>query len=138
MAHDRKLVLSGIALTTARNNRHGMAVMTEVRDKVESLMIETGYADDARFKWVGLSLRYGLKNDAQPVYDRIDETDGELPIAIELDTHELQCASREELKRLFMVATLKALIHVAERYGRPCGKLRELKREYTQWCAGSN
>ena len=35
MAHNRKLVLSGAALTTARNNRHGISVMAEIMDELE-------------------------------------------------------------------------------------------------------
>jgi len=73
----------------------------------------------APFTWVGISLRFGLKNEDAPLYQGIDKEDGELALAIELDTHELQHASRDELKRLFMIATLKSLIHVGHNYGLP-------------------
>ena len=43
MAHNRKLVLGGVALTIARSNRYDIEVGTEVRDVLEQVMISTGY-----------------------------------------------------------------------------------------------
>jgi hypothetical protein len=119
MAHNRKLVLGGVALTLGRGNRYEISVMTEVRDELEALIISCGYLDNAPFKWVGLILRYGLKNEDEPHYQRVNKKYGDLPVAIELDTHELRHASREELKEIFMLATLKVLVHVGQRYGLP-------------------
>lgn len=122
MAHDRKLVLSGVALTMARNNPCDIEVMAEAMDDVEQPMISTGYLGHAPFQWVGLILRYGLKNEDEPHYQRIDKKHGDLPVAIELDTHGLRHATREELKAAFTIATLKVLIHVAKSYELPCDK----------------
>jgi hypothetical protein len=129
MAHNRKLVLGGTALTMARNNRHGIAVMGEIMDELESVMVSTGYLDNAPFKWVGLILRYGLKNEDEPHYQRINKKYGDLPVAIELDTHELQHASRDELKDIFTIATLKVLVHVAQKYGLPGDRFAEMLKE---------
>src|SRR5262245_52120461 len=112
MAHNRKIVLSGVSLTEARLNRHTFRVGPVVMDEVEQLMQSTGYLQNAPFTWVGLSLRFGQKNEEKPHYQGIDEKDGELALAIELDTHELEHANYEEVKRCFMVATLKALVDV--------------------------
>ncbi len=119
MGHNRKLVLGGVALTMARNNRNEGSVMVEISDEIEQVMITSGYLKKAPFRWIGLMLRYGLKNDDEPVCKRIGRRDGELPLAIELDTHELRDASREELKRRFMIATLKSLIYVGKKYRLP-------------------
>lgn len=119
MTHSRKLSLGGAALTKTRNNKHTIPVMQEIQDDLEQVMISTGYLDNAPFKWITLMLRYGLKNDAKPVYQRINKKYGDLPIAIELDTHELQDANREMLKRLFMIAILKSLIDVGKKYNLP-------------------
>lgn len=88
-------------------------------DELESVMITTGYLDTAPFKWVGLMLRFGLKNEDTPHYQHINKKFGDLPVAIELDTHELQHASPEKLKELFMIATLKTLVDVARKYRLP-------------------
>jgi hypothetical protein len=119
MAHNRKLVLSGVALTTARNNRNDIEVGTEIMNELGQIIIESEFLNEAPFRWVGLTLRYGLKDEDGPHYDVIDENDGELPVAIELDTRGLQAASREELKELFMIATLKSLIDIGKRYQLP-------------------
>jgi Immunity protein 39 len=120
MAHNRKIVLSGTSMTMARLNRlKDYEVAPEIMDEMERLMLSTGYLNSAPFKWVGLSLRYGLKNEGKPHYQGIDDKDGEIALAIELDTHDLQHATREELKELFMIATLKTLVHVARQYSLP-------------------
>lgn len=125
MAHNRKIVLSGVALTKARNNRYGLEVMGNIMDEIEGLLLTMGYLESAPFEWVGLTLRYGLKNEDAPHYQGIDKRDGELALAIELDTHELREASREELKDRFIVATLNALIHAGKKYDLPTKALQQ-------------
>ena len=129
MAHNRKLVIGGAALTEARNNRYSIKVAGEIMDELEQSMISTGYLEKAPFRWVGLMLRFGLKNEDEPHYQRVNEKYGDLPVAIELDTHELQHATREELKERFMVATLKTLVHVARKYSLPGEKFAEMLKE---------
>lgn len=134
MAHNRKIVLSGVSLTKARLNPHSFQVGPEVMDDIEKLMMLTGYLENAPFKWVGLILRYGLKNEDQPHYQRISEKHGDLPLAIELDTHDLQHASHEELKDRFMVATLKSLVDVGMKYGLPYAKFADLLAQIQSKC----
>ncbi len=107
MSHNRKLVIGGAALTEARNNRHCISVAAEIMDELGPVMVSTGYLNNAPFKWLGIILRFGLKNEDEPHYRRINKKHGDLPVAIELDTHELQHASRDELKEVFTIATLK-------------------------------
>ncbi len=129
MAHNRKLVLGGVSLTMARSNRYDIEVGMEIMDELESVMVSTGYLDSAPFKWIGLILRYGLKNEDEPHYQRINKKHGDLPVAIELDTHELRHASRDELKEIFTIATLKVLVHVAQKYGLPGDRFAEMLKE---------
>jgi hypothetical protein len=129
MAHNRKLVLGAVALTAARNNQHDIEVMGTIMDEIEPVMASTGYLDNAPFKWVGLILRYGLKNDDKPSYQRINKKHGDLPVAIELDTHELRHASRDELKELFVIATLKVLVDVAKQYALPHERFEKMLRD---------
>ncbi len=131
MSHDRKLVLGGTSLTLARPPRKDLEVGAEIMDEIEQVMLDTNYLDNAPFKWVGIFLRYGLKNEDKPHYQQINKKYGDLPLAIELDTHELIEADREELKRLFLVATLKALIHAGHKYKLPVKRLSDLLDENT-------
>lgn len=123
--HDRKLGLCGASLTNARLNRHTIPVMGAVQDDVESCMVYSGYLEGAPFEWVTVSLRFGLKNDESPDYQRIDKEYGDLPLAIELDTNELIDADWDDLKALFTCATLRALIHAGKKYGLPTQALEE-------------
>lgn len=128
MAHNRKLVLSGVSLTQARLRgiKSGQAA-SQARDELEQEMIQSGYLKGAPFKWVGLTVRYGLIDDDAPEFDKIDARDGELPLAIEIDTHRLLDASSfEELVRIFRTATLISLVCAGMKYGLESRRLEDL------------
>jgi len=128
--HNRKLVLGGVALTKARANRHEFQAVDEVRDELEQVLIASGFLATAPFKYVGLIIRYGLKNDDKPSYQRINKEYGDLPIAIEVDTHEFMEADYDEVKRLIGTATIKALIHAGEKYKLPTEALVEHRDKF--------
>lgn len=87
------------------------------------------YLDSAPFEWITIVIRYGLKNEDEPYYQQISKKYGDLPLAIEVDTLELVEEDRDGLKRLFMIATLKALIHAGQKYKLP---VRALKNRRSQ------
>lgn len=128
--HNRRLGLCGVALTRARTNRHEFGVMSEIQDELERIMVESGYLNGAPFEWVTISIRFGLKNEDAPHFERINKKYGDLPLAIEVDTHEMRTASREILKKRLTVAVLKALIGAGMKYELPTtpleGRLKEL------------
>lgn len=115
MAHNRKLVLGVIALTQAKI-RGDMPVLKEIRDEIEKLIIESNFLEGAPFRWVGLILRYGLKNATLPECEKPNDKEGDLPVAIEVDTAQLVGADREILRHHLETATLKALIAVGRKY----------------------
>jgi hypothetical protein len=122
--HNRKLGLSGVALTKARNNKHDTKALTAVRDELEQLLIGSAYFTDAPFSWVTVAVRYGLKDEIIPHYEKINQKYGDLPLSIEVDTNRLMGASFEDLVKTFSVAILRALIHAAAKYQRPAEQLR--------------
>ena len=99
---------------------------TAVRDELEGEMIESGYLNGAPFEWVGLIIRYGLKDDDKPSYSRINKKHGDLPIAIEIDTHRFLGAPYEEVANVFRKATLISLIHAGQKYGLKVARLEKL------------
>ena len=127
MGHNRKLVLSGVALTKARiPAKQNAAAANHVRDELEREMVESGFLEKAPFKWVGLIIRYGLTDENEPHYDKIDQKHGDLPLAIEIDTHRLLEASEDEMAAVYRKATLTALVHAGEKYQLPVDHLRSL------------
>lgn len=122
--HDRKLGLCAAAMTMARLPRYTIEVATQVRDEIERVMIDSDYLSGAPFEWVTISLRYGLKNEEEPHYEPIDKHYFDLPLAIELDTNELVDASREEMKKAFEIATLKALVSAGKKFKLPYAQLQ--------------
>jgi len=139
MAHNRKLVLGGVALVKARiPARQNAAAAGAVRDELEAELISSGYFEGAPFRWVGLIVRYGLKDEAQPHYNAIHKDAGDLPLAIEIDTTRLLHKSTEEMAAVYREATLAALIHAGRRYGLKVDRLMELhQRSHTPRAEGS-
>jgi hypothetical protein len=130
LAHNRKLALSGIALTKARiPPKLNGAAANRARDGLEQEIIQSGYLSNAPFKWVGLSIRYGLVDETEPHYAEIDPKDGELPLAIEIDTHRLLNVTEDEMVAVYRRATLIALVHAGEKYGLGVDRMRELLTE---------
>jgi hypothetical protein len=121
--HSRKLGLSAVSLTKKRTNRYDIEALTTVRDRIEKAMVASDFLEGAPFSWVTVIVRYGLKNDDKPSYQAINKKYGDLPLAIEVDTHELIDASLEDLKLIIGRAVLKALIHAGEKFDRPINSL---------------
>ncbi|MBP6986288.1 MAG: immunity protein 39 [Alphaproteobacteria bacterium] len=117
MSHNRKFVPGRVALVKIRlkNTRY----TATIQDEIEQIIISTNFLENAPFKWVGLIYRYGLKNMLVPEYSRISKKYGDLPLAIELDSHLLLWADENNIKLLkdiFTVGALLALVHVGEKY----------------------
>lgn len=131
MAHNRKLVLSGIALTKARiPAKENGAAATRVRDELELEMIRSGYLDNAPFEWIGLIIRYGLVDEVSPHYQSINAKHGDLPLAIEIDVHRLLDVTEDEMAAVYRKATLIALSHAGEKYGLNTSRINQLLSEY--------
>lgn len=124
--HGRKLGLSGVSLTKARTNRHDVKALTAVRDELEAVLDSDRYLLGAPFTWVTIAVRYGLVDASEPSYQPINKKYGDLPLAIEVDTHRLVGLDVQDLAMLFRQAVLVALVHAGKKYERPCAKLESL------------
>jgi hypothetical protein len=124
MGHNRRLVFSAVGLVKARV-RGEIPVMNQVRDELECALIEAEWFPSAPFRWIGLMFRYGLKTDSVPHFETIDPDDGELPIAIEIDTHVLLELSKDKpgLARFIKNTAIECLLAVAAKYGLPNARL---------------
>lgn len=129
MAHNRKLVLGGVALVKARL-KNGCQAMSAVRDEVELLLISSGWFPKAPFRWVGLVFRFGSKTESEPHFERINKKYGDLPIAIEVDTqHLLEIHMNPALLRAFFKEmTITSLLSVGRRYGLPTELLEQAQK----------
>ncbi|MBX3322119.1 MAG: immunity protein 39 [Phycisphaeraceae bacterium] len=110
----------------ARHPKALMPALAGVRTELERILIQTNYFVDTPFSWIGISIRFGMKTEAKPHFQHIDRKDGELPLAIEIETAQMIGADLEQLKNLFRSAALRALIAAAERYNCPDARLREM------------
>jgi Immunity protein 39 len=130
MAHNRKLAIGGVALTMARlKHKLNAEAVHKVRDELEQEIVQSGYLDNAPFSWVGLIVRYGLVDETEPHYQKIDSKDGELPLAIEIDVHRLLDATEGEIAAVYRKATLIALAHAGEKYGLNKARVDQLLSE---------
>jgi hypothetical protein len=80
----------------------------------------------------GLIIRFGLEDKLEPIYQRINKTHGDLPISVEVDTHQLFGADIETMKAVFRRATIEALLHVAQKYNLPAKPLEEYRKGLAQ------
>ena len=122
--HDKKLGICAADLVKIRFRVNEMSILEEVRNELEQILLDTSFFDEAPFEWITLSLRFGLMDEVLPHYEKISKRYGDLPLAIELDSHKLQNVSCEKLKNKFIVATLKSLIHAGDKYGLPTEVLK--------------
>ncbi len=123
MPHNRKLVVGGVALVKQRL-RNTIPALNSVRDEIEKILIESDFFRGAPFSWISLIIRYGLKNSVEPIYQRIDKKDGDLPISVEIDIHQLLNANADTIKKTFELAAVNALLHVAHKYHLPSEELK--------------
>ena len=127
MAHNRKLVLGSVALTKARlPARLHAAALNAVRDRLEQEMIGSDYLENAPFTWVGLIIREGLVDQPKPRLGKIDQKDGELPVAIEIDVNRLIGATQDVIEETYQTATLTSLHYVGQKFGLKVGRLEQL------------
>lgn len=124
--HGRKFGLLATSLTKARPPKGDMEALTAVRDELDAVLKKSSYCENTPFSWVTLSIRYGLKEESKPHYQAINKKYGDLPLAIEVPTEEMEGASLDELKQLFRRAALRALIHAGEKHGRPVDELKAM------------
>lgn len=114
--HGRKLGILGVSLTKARLPCGCEAVLADVRDELASLMETTGYLEHAPFSWVTVALRFGLKDDLDPEFSRVNTKSGDLPLAIELDVAALQGTSLAAHRIAYRRAAARALLGASIRY----------------------
>lgn len=126
MSTQRCLLIGAVSLIKGRVKEAGMA-MVEVADKIEPLLNETGYMNNAPFKTVHLIVRFGEKTDLEPKFSAINKRELELPAAVELELAPLRMATRDVVARVIMDATVGVLLRVAEKYNLPKDGLSELR-----------
>ncbi|WP_082463938.1 Imm39 family immunity protein [Sphingomonas sp. Leaf17] len=127
--HNRKLVLGSVALTKARlPAKAHAAALNKIRDDLEREIIESGYLAGSPFTWIGLIIREGLVDEIKPHLREIDEKDGELPAAIEINTHTLIGASQDRIEVVYRKAALVSLIHIAARFELDANRFESLLR----------
>ena len=127
--HNRILGLIGTSLTIARTNRHDVQALAMVRDRLEPVLETDGFLRGAPFTWVTVAVRYGLVDAAIPTYFPINKKYGDLPLAIEVDTHRITGLNLLALTNLFQTAVLIALIHAGKKYDRPTTTLESIHME---------
>jgi hypothetical protein len=112
-------IVVAVALVKGRI-KNGLNSMPD--EEIELLLRENPFLEAAPFTWIALIYRYGIKNNLQVDFQRINKKDGDLPIALELDMNILKWADQHNLdllKDIFMVAALEALLQVCDKYKLP-------------------
>lgn len=117
--HDRKLGLVAVALVKERVMRKLIPALNRTREDMEKVVVSSGLLTDARFSWITISIRLGLKDDELPRYGRVSRKYGDLPLTIEIDTHSLLEADLEQAYAVFCRAVLRCLRAVSQKFDYP-------------------
>jgi hypothetical protein len=115
-SHGRILGLLGVALTLARNPRDSSKAMSAIRDELESILKNSRFCEGQGFSWITIAVRFGLKDDAEPRFGKVNRKYGDLPLSIEIDSHRLEGRQLDQLIPILRTAVLLALIHVGKKY----------------------
>ena len=129
--HPWKFVSSGIDLIGARLNNGWLREKWE-KGKLHDLLVSSNYFSDSRFTWVGMSIRYGLKNDKKTEFQGIDKKYECIDIAKELDMRILVTADEYDVDMLmdfFKIAELDSLIEAGLKYKLNPSAIEILKQE---------
>ena len=90
------------------------------------MIASSNFLGGAPFTWISIMLRFGLKNAEAPEYQGIQAKDNDLWVAIEVDTHDVLEASREQLKACLTIAILRSLIDIGRKYKLPYGPFQAM------------
>lgn len=116
--HPWKFVSSSVDLVGAslKNDKY---IESWEKGELQELLISSGYFSDSRFTWVGLTIRYGLKNDKKTEFQGIDKKYECIDLAKELDMRVLLTADENDVDILLdflKIAALDSLIEAGYKY----------------------
>jgi hypothetical protein len=117
--HGRSLGIVGVSLTKARLPKGTEEVLGQVRDQLEDLLLRTDYLTGAPFSWITISIRFGLKDDLEPLIGRINQKYGDLPLSIEMDFSSLKGNTIEAHKAAYFRAAARALLGAVNLHNLP-------------------
>lgn len=130
--HPWKFVVSGIDCVGASLKNDLKIYKTLKIDYLQDLLVISKYFSNPRFTWVGMSVRYGLKNDRKTEFQGIDKKYECLDLAKELDMRILLTADENDVDMLmdfFKIAFLDSLIEAGKKYKLNPSAIEVLKQE---------
>jgi hypothetical protein len=114
---NKRLDIGAVAYTKARTPKGMWQYREQISIKLSEHMLSSGFLSSSPFNRIGIIIRYGLVNEEKPHYSRMHK-DGYLPLAIEIDTHDLLAAKGNDamLYTLTYRPVLLCMISVAKKY----------------------
>ena len=130
--HPWKFVFSGVDCVGA-SMTHVLNLYNNLKiDYYQDLLISSGYFSDPRFIWVGMTIRYGRKNDRKTEFQGISKKYECIDLAKELDMRILLIADKidvDVLMDFFKIASLDSLIEAGLKYELNPSAIEILKQE---------
>jgi hypothetical protein len=130
--HPWKFVFSGVDMVGASMESDGMIMGKLKKEYLQGLLISIGYFEGAKFTWVGMTIRYGLKNDNTTEFQGLDKKYECIDLAKELDMRILLTADENDVDMLmdfFKIAALDSLIDAGKKYKLKESAIEALKKE---------
>jgi hypothetical protein len=130
--HDRKLVFGIMGLIQGRAKNINIT-LPSIRDRLEQMIIDSNCLEKAPFKWVDLLFMQGEVCNLKVKFGRINKKYGDVSVSVELKMEILQWADKNNvplLGEIYTIATLEALIQVAQKYDLPCDVFIKERAQY--------
>jgi hypothetical protein len=129
--HPWKFVSSEVNMVEARLT-HSFLIEKWEKEYLQELLISIGYFEGAKFTWVGMTVRCGLKNETKTHFEGLDKKYECIDIAKQLDMRILLTADENDVDMLmdfFKIAALDSLIDAGKKYKLKESAIEALKAE---------
>ncbi|EKZ97724.1 hypothetical protein D769_18758 [Cupriavidus sp. HMR-1] len=118
MQTERALLVGAVSLVKHRFRGEGQMVLA-VRDEIDAAMKQNGFLTGAPFKTVSVIIRYADQDNMRTEIGRINQRNGIIPVAVQVNITRLSAMGAVELQQAFRKLLIEVLCDVAANFDLP-------------------
>lgn len=103
--------------------------MLAVRDEIDAAMKRTGFLTGAPFMTVSLIIRYADQDDMRTEIGRVNQRNGVIPVAVQVNITRLSAMGAVELQQAFHKLLIEVLCDVAANFDLPYAFLDPMRTD---------
>lgn len=117
LKHHKKFLVNLIRLTMEKMRKDSGKIATDICESLEKKLIEENFFEGLPFKWIGLSILLGIKEE-EIIFDRIDRDYEVIDLSIEVYCGGMRQMTVEEFTLFLEKPIYKAMLWICEKYGK--------------------